>query len=114
MLRSLIILTLFAISLNIACSGKDGRGGKDGSDCTIESNEDGAVITCGENDPVTIRNGEKGDKGPAGQSSNGLNGDDGDDGDDGAPGADGESCSATLNGDGTATITCPDLSLIHI
>jgi len=105
-----------------ACSS-----GGDGSSCTVEEIDGETVITCDDGTSATIGGGADGGSGTAGKDgkdgadgadgtdgtngTDGTSGTDGEDGDNGADGTDGQDadeCTTTDNGDGTATVDCPD------
>lgn len=65
-------------------NGKDGRDGKDAIPCTIEQSEEGYLLSCGDSEPIFVRNGLPGLPGRDGED-----GEDGEDGQDGKDGKDG-------------------------
>ncbi len=89
------------------------------SSCTVESQDDGALIVCDDGSSALIANGTDGssctaiDNGDGTRTINCADGSsvtvsDGQDGVDGQDGAAGTSCTVADNGDGTKTIACTD------
>jgi len=108
------------VSLAFACSS----GGSDGTGCVTQESDGGTVIVCEDGTSATVdtsgggqpgadgKDGADGAEGTSGtdgtDGTNGTDGEDGDNGQDGDDGADGTECTVTENGDGTATVDCPD------
>ncbi len=100
----------------------DGEDGQDGISCTTYTPSEGVyTMVCTDGSSVTWRDGETGPMGPQGpagqdgqdgqqgpQGPAGQDGETGPQGPTGADGSDADPCTVADNGDGTATLTCPD------